>query len=58
LLKWIKSSLEHDELQLKEDDWIDGGPSTSRVVRLDEIADKGQVEELLKVTVEVVSRYY
>jgi len=46
---------EHGELQLKEDDWVDGWSPPGGIKGTHEIADEGKVERALEMAVEVVS---
>src|SRR5215213_2976600 len=45
---------EHDELQLEENDGVNGGPSPLRVEILGPVPDEAEVELGLQMTVEVV----
>jgi hypothetical protein len=47
---------EHAELELKEDDWIDGRPAPRGIEGGDESPDKGEIEGLLEMAVEMVMR--
>ena len=47
---------EQHELQFEVDDWIDGGPTTTRVTVGDQLAHKGEIEYPLEVAVEVIVR--
>jgi hypothetical protein len=53
---WAQSLEEQDELELEEDDRVDGGPPTCAIEIGDPLAHKRQVESGIEVAVEMVGR--
>src|SRR5687767_6340517 len=46
---------EHDELELEEDDWVDGRSTAVGVELPDPVSDEAQVERRLQMAIEVIS---